>query len=80
MSLTPEITSVRYAVLANDKGEECSSLFMTGGIQDGKENEKGRKHQAKRQKQPQPENIRLSKRIQRISLTTSAPTRRALYF
>ncbi|CAM3887053.1 hypothetical protein METH109765_10335 [Mesobacillus thioparans] len=75
---TPEITSVTFTVLANDKDEACSSFFKTGGIQDDKEDEKRRKHQAKRQKQPQPKNIRLSERIKRISLTPSAPTRRAL--
>jgi hypothetical protein len=76
----PEITSVTSAVLAEDNVEACSSLIMSGGIQDGKEDEKRWKHKAKRQKQPQPKNIRFSKRIKRISLTPRAPIRRALFF
>jgi hypothetical protein len=76
----PEITSVTSAILAEDNVEACSSLIMSGGIQDGKEDEKRWKHKAKRQKQPQPKNIRFSKRIKRISLTPRAPIRRALFF
>lgn len=76
----PEITSVASAFLAEDNTEVCSSFIMSGGIQDGKEDEKRWKHQAKRQKQPQPKNIRFSKRIKRLSLMNKRPIRRALFF
>jgi hypothetical protein len=55
-----KLPQVLAAVLAEDTVEACSSLLIIGGIQDGKEDEKRRKHEAERQKQPQPKNIRFS--------------------